>query len=100
MTKSKLGRKGFIRLIAYKSITEGIQGRISRQELGGTEADVHREYYLENSTFSACFLIYPRTTFLGVALSTVSWSFLLYSSIKKKHCRLAHWPVWWRHFLN
>jgi hypothetical protein len=44
---------------------------------------------------SACFLIAPRTTSLGMVATTISWDLPHQSSIKKM---LA--PIQWRHFLS
>lgn len=80
-TTSNLGSKRFISAYRSKVIIEGTQGR----NLGrGTEArPLAFSSWLAQSKP-------PRTTFLGVALSTVGWALPHLSLIKKMLRRLAY----------
>lgn len=57
----------------------------------GTDTETMKDtvYWLAQ----ACFLIYSRTTCLGVAPPTVGWVFPHQSSIKRMSHRVAHRPV-------
>jgi hypothetical protein len=55
---------------------------------------------LFSMTYSACFLIEPRTTNLRVALSSMDWALWHQSLIRKLSYRLACSLVLWSCFLN
>lgn len=84
---------------SLRKATVKSQGR--NQEIG-TEADTGGRLLanLISMACSACSLLQPRTTYLGVALPTVAWPFPHASLIKRLPPRHGHRPVWWRQFLD
>lgn len=47
-------------------------------------------------TCSACFLIQPRTTYLGMAPPTVGWALSCQCLTRKLPHKLAQRPTWWK----
>lgn len=72
---------------AYRSVIRGSQGR----NLGlGTGAQAPVECCSILLACSACFLIQPRTAYLGTVLPPVGWAILYQLAIGKMPHRLAH----------
>lgn len=83
MTKSNVERKGLFQFITVRSysITEGCQGRNSRQDSRGRNRNTNKVemlavYWLAPMFCSACFSIIPRTTWQGVVLPPMTWALL------------------------
>lgn len=94
-------RKGFFLSLRSQLISEGSEGRNSRQEPGGRKwSRGHAGYGLAPYGFH-CHLPYtPRTTCPGVVLLTVACVFPYRSRIKTMSHRLDYRSVLWRHFLS
>ena len=101
MTKSKLGREGFIwlTLLYHCSSLKGCQDKKpGRSKCRGCGGVVLTGLFF--MACSACFLIEPRTTRPGVAPPTMAWNLLPQSPIKKMPYRLAYSWILRRHFLD
>ena len=115
MTKSKLGKKGFIWLTfanCSSSLKDVRTGTKAGQEPGGRNWNRgHGGVQLTGlhpMACSACFLIEPSTTSPGMEPTTIRWALLHQSPKKKKKKKKKKKPalqacysqILYRHFLN
>lgn len=75
MTKTNLGRKGFMWLTGWSpSLREALTGTQDRKLEAGIESESTKEYYLLPLAYSASLLIYLRSTCLRMILPTAGWA--------------------------